>query len=86
MLIRLLSLLTGLLSLLIRLLSLLTRLLSLLTRLLSEQKAAERQKLKQDLNEANARISLLVKEGDDRQTALERLKEHELRCVADVTT
>ena len=42
---------------------------------------AERDKYKADLSEANSRILLLVKEGDDRQSALERSREKELLYV-----
>ena len=52
-----------------------------LRRLVSEQKLAERQKLKIDLSDAHARISLLVKESDERQGALERLNDQQLQSV-----
>lgn len=44
----------------------------------SEHLAAERDKLRSDLNEASSRISLLVKEGDERNAALEKAKEKEV--------
>ena len=39
---------------------------------------AERDKLKADLNEANSRISLLVKEGDERTAAMEKAREKDM--------
>ena len=43
-----------------------------------EQASAEITKLKSDLVEANGRISLLVKEGDERHTTLEKSRDREL--------
>ena len=43
-----------------------------------EQATAEINKLKSDLAEANSRISLLVKEGDERHTTLEKSRDRDL--------
>ena len=49
-----------------------------------EQKHGERAKMKQDLVDANNRIADLIKEGDERQVALERVKEQEMTYVFHV--
>jgi hypothetical protein len=38
----------------------------------------ERDKLKQDLHEANTRIAFLVREGDERHQNIEKTKEREI--------
>ena len=47
----------------------------------TEHLMAERNKLKADLTEVNNRIIILVKEGDDRYTLLEKSKEKEKEYV-----
>ena len=47
----------------------------------TEHLAAERDKLRSDYTDANQRITILVKEGDDRCTALEKLKDKEIAWV-----
>ena len=51
---------------------------SVLYRSTQEQATAEINKLKSDLAEANGRISLLVKEGDERHTTLEKSRDRDL--------
>lgn len=47
-------------------------------RTISDAATAERDKLKQDLSEANQRIALIIKEGDERQTSSDQKRENEL--------
>ena len=44
---------------------------------MTDHLTAERNKLKADLNEANSRITMLVKEGDERTAALEKSHERD---------
>ena len=47
----------------------------------NEHVTGERDKLRSDLTEAHNRISLLVKEGDDRHNSMERSKDNEIQSV-----
>ena len=51
---------------------------TVVSRSTQEQARAEITKLKSDLAEANSRISLLVKEGDERHITLEKSRDREL--------
>ena len=48
---------------------------------IADSVSEERDKLKTDLSEANARNALLLKEGEDNQKSLEKLREKEVRSM-----
>ena len=49
-----------------------------LYRMCNDQITAERNKIRGDLNEANNRILILIKEGDERYNSMERSKDREI--------